>query len=225
MECRDTERLIDPFLDRELSEADSTELQAHLARCTTCRKNYGRLVAALENPTPVDVPEGLRDRIVAAIETTQRDGSMSTPRDAGITGAGERRWPAWLPWSGALAACITFFFVGWFGSTAWNTGTDLHSDGPPNEPVQIVITPWTATAMAQAVIPQHQANPLMSMVMVAAMEASFEPVATESAIEVPRTRIFESPPDIQPIVPGEESMPIWPQPLPIGPLPGRSIGV
>ncbi len=38
--CRKCEELMQPYLDRELSEAERREAEAHLARCGYCAKRY-----------------------------------------------------------------------------------------------------------------------------------------------------------------------------------------
>ncbi len=38
--CDKCEELLQPFLDRELSEAERVEAQAHLDLCSYCRKRY-----------------------------------------------------------------------------------------------------------------------------------------------------------------------------------------
>ena len=38
--CAKCEELLQPYLDRELSDAEMREAEAHLDRCTYCRKRY-----------------------------------------------------------------------------------------------------------------------------------------------------------------------------------------
>ena len=38
--CAHCEELLQPFLDRELTEAERQEAEAHLDECTYCRKRY-----------------------------------------------------------------------------------------------------------------------------------------------------------------------------------------
>ena len=39
-DCAKCEELLQPFLDRELNEAERAEAEAHLAWCSYCRKRY-----------------------------------------------------------------------------------------------------------------------------------------------------------------------------------------
>jgi mycothiol system anti-sigma-R factor len=38
--CAKCEEVLQPFLDRELSDAEVAEAEAHLDQCTYCRKRY-----------------------------------------------------------------------------------------------------------------------------------------------------------------------------------------
>jgi len=38
--CMKCEEMLQPFLDRELTEAERVEAEAHLARCSYCSKRY-----------------------------------------------------------------------------------------------------------------------------------------------------------------------------------------
>ena len=38
--CAACEEVLQPFLDRELNEAERAQAEAHLARCSYCRKRY-----------------------------------------------------------------------------------------------------------------------------------------------------------------------------------------
>jgi anti-sigma factor (TIGR02949 family) len=38
--CEKCEEVLQPFLDRELSEAEHAEAEAHLDECSYCRKRY-----------------------------------------------------------------------------------------------------------------------------------------------------------------------------------------
>lgn len=38
--CAKCEEVLQPFLDRELSEAERAEAEAHLDQCSYCRKRY-----------------------------------------------------------------------------------------------------------------------------------------------------------------------------------------
>lgn len=38
--CEECEKLLQPYLDRELSDAERAEAEAHLDECNYCRKRY-----------------------------------------------------------------------------------------------------------------------------------------------------------------------------------------
>jgi mycothiol system anti-sigma-R factor len=38
--CEECEKLLQPYLDRELSDAERAEAEAHLDECSYCRKRY-----------------------------------------------------------------------------------------------------------------------------------------------------------------------------------------
>ena len=38
--CEACEEMLQPYLDRELNEAERASAEAHLARCSYCRKRY-----------------------------------------------------------------------------------------------------------------------------------------------------------------------------------------
>ena len=65
--CAKCEEVLQPFLDRELSDAEVAEAEAHLDQCTYCRKRYRfeenlrtfvRQVVAAE-PMPVELKQKL----------------------------------------------------------------------------------------------------------------------------------------------------------------------
>ncbi|MBN1491360.1 MAG: zf-HC2 domain-containing protein [Phycisphaerae bacterium] len=85
MECRDTERLIDAYLDRELPAETASKLEAHLSACQPCRRQYGSLVGFLTKPEPIAVPAGLAERIAAAIESPE---ALTADRDVRLFEAG-----------------------------------------------------------------------------------------------------------------------------------------
>jgi mycothiol system anti-sigma-R factor len=65
--CEKCEQMMQPFLDRELDEAERAEAEAHLAGCAYCRKRYRfeeefrRFVRqAVAEPMPLELKEKLR---------------------------------------------------------------------------------------------------------------------------------------------------------------------
>jgi len=113
MDCRDTERLIDAWLDRELPSEQARQVEAHMSECPACRRRFKPMIDFLGSAEPVSVPDGLRDRIVDAV-THGAGGKQTAGRD-GLPAV--RRWR--LACVGAAAACVGFFVVGWLGSQWW----------------------------------------------------------------------------------------------------------
>ena len=65
-DCGKCEELLQPYLDRELSEAERIEAELHLDRCSYCRRRYRfeenlrRFVRqAADEPMPPDLKERL----------------------------------------------------------------------------------------------------------------------------------------------------------------------
>lgn len=64
--CRHCEELLQPFLDRELTEAEQREAEAHLASCPPCSKAYrfeeslrGYVRKCCSEPAPPELREKL----------------------------------------------------------------------------------------------------------------------------------------------------------------------
>lgn len=170
MECRDVERLIDAYLDRELSAESAHEVESHLASCPTCRGRYGGMVSLLTSTGEVDVPEGLRDRIMAGV----RDQSMSPGSSPATARQAARRLRfGWWAWTGAIAASIAFFAFGWFSSDLWNNGQPL--PGPIVErgqarEVTVVLSPWVLSSWAQATALRTPGGPMFFLAQATATE-------------------------------------------------------
>ncbi|HUW81599.1 MAG TPA: zf-HC2 domain-containing protein [Phycisphaerae bacterium] len=197
MDCRDTERLIDAWLDRELPGEQARQVEAHVAECPTCRRRFMPVVDFLGSTEPVSVPDGLRDRIVDAVSHTAGGRTSAEGRTMGT-----RRWRA--AWVGAAAACVGFFVVGWFGSHWWVSPSETVTETPkvaerpevtPEPQVTVVLSPWMLSSWAQAMALRGPVNPapLFAQALVAevASERSFEmtpvirvrrrPIAPETA--------------------------------------------
>jgi anti-sigma factor (TIGR02949 family) len=65
-DCEKCEQLIQPYLDRELSESERAEAEAHLDLCSYCRRRYRfeedlrRFVRqAVDEPMPPELKERL----------------------------------------------------------------------------------------------------------------------------------------------------------------------
>lgn len=67
--CSTCEELLQPYLDRELSERERAEVEAHLHRCGSCAKHY-RFEARLwrhvkDCCSDEPMPEGLKERLLS----------------------------------------------------------------------------------------------------------------------------------------------------------------
>jgi hypothetical protein len=190
MDCRDVDQMMDAWLDRELEPASAAEVDAHLAACDRCRRNWGGLVTLLTDPLPIDVPAGLRDRIVARV-MEEHTGHPARGRIAGKAKAGrmpapQERLLAWRRYAGAIAACMAFFVTGWLISGWWmkapkqNGGLDRAT--PPQS---VVVSPWLMSSWAQAAM---MPGPLSPAVMLA-QGAIPELMITPTSLDEPTTRV------------------------------------
>jgi anti-sigma factor (TIGR02949 family) len=75
--CARCEEVLQPFLDRELTEAERQEAESHLDECSYCRKRYRFEVElrryvrqAVVEPMPVE----LKARLAALARTTPLEG-------------------------------------------------------------------------------------------------------------------------------------------------------
>jgi anti-sigma factor RsiW len=200
MDCRDTQRLIDAWLDRELPSEQAREVEAHMDECPACRRRFMPVVGFLGSAEPVSVPDGLRDRIVDAVSQTA-DGRTSTEdRTIGI-----RRWR--LAWLGAAAACVGFFVVGWFGSQWWGPPSETadergvlaeQTESTSEPQVTVVLSPWMLSSWAQAMALRGPVNPapLFAQALVAEV-ASERSSEMTPVIRVRRRPIVPEAPDRQ----------------------------
>jgi mycothiol system anti-sigma-R factor len=66
--CEKCEEVLQPFLDRELSEAEHAEAEAHLDDCAYCRKRYrfeARLRMYVRQACTEEMPPELKARLAA----------------------------------------------------------------------------------------------------------------------------------------------------------------
>lgn len=206
MDCRDVDRLIDPWLDRQLNAAAGDEIEAHVNGCDRCRREWGNLLLLLTRPSPVAMPDGLRDRIVGAWEAHMAEQAPS-------------RLPAWhrrLIWLRpvvAIAACVLFFITGWLVSGWWTqppAGAPAAVAGPENSPATVIVSPWIISSMAQAAA---MPAPVCPAVMLAAGVVP-EMVTAQRIVDEPAIRVFQPPQDVpatQPSdAPGQELQNLMP---------------
>lgn len=217
MECRDVDRLMDAYLDRDVGAEEAGRVQAHLAACRRCRREHGGLIELLRSPEPVEVPPGLKDRILEAMDARYGCPAGRPRRTAGRPG---RRWMA-APWWGAVAASLLFFVMGWLSSQWWQGPDRLPPIPTPNpkvEPVTIVLSPWMLSSWAQAATMPGPAAPVAMLV---------NGIATESLLEAPvevcpAIRIYDrSRQELVPVPPDTDAPP--PE-IPLLPLVPRYLG-
>ena len=109
MRCDRIETLLDAFIDGETSAEETAALEAHLDQCPACSRELEsrrELRRLFSGRPPVRAPEGLQDRIVAAV--AEGEGGDRTERRAGS--AGSRRWRR-ARWPLALAAAAALAFA------------------------------------------------------------------------------------------------------------------
>ncbi len=170
MECRDTERLIDVWLDGDLTGAAAADLESHLAECPVCGGCYGPMLKLLRSPGDVALPEGLRDRVMTAVSEAAVGRSPEEPplvmRDLNRM-ARRLRHLRWVRWGGAAAASVAIFVSGWLGSR-WA----LRPESPEGQPQEqaVVVSPWVLSSMAQAIVLRGHANPLTVVAQGVAMD-------------------------------------------------------
>lgn len=187
MECRDMTRLIDSRLDHQLSGVDVREFDAHVASCERCRREYGGLLTLLTRPAPIEVPPGLRDRIVASLERQQAPVLK-------LVGGGQVQRSPWigvLRTAVGLAACVALFASGWMLSGWWTAshlpqpGAALVASKTP-EPATVVISPWMMSSWAQAMAMPGPTSPAVMLVQGMVPEMMIVP----PQVEEPSIRVY-----------------------------------
>ncbi len=198
MECCDAERLMDPWLDRELSADDARAVEEHLATCGRCHLKFAAMLALFRAPGDLAPPADLRDRVMAAVRASaNREAGAMSLRTAGVSRPRGRFGPVWRPWSGAVAACVTFFVMGWVASR-WMTPARPEPHAAPvvaaNAP-EIVLSPWLLSGVAQAYAMRGAANPVALAASAAAIEvlAGVDDVAVSDVRTPRRTTTRRSP--------------------------------
>lgn len=88
-ECRDSARMLSPYLDGELEAAKIVDIDNHVAACETCREEVQLLRAmraSLRRVVRAPAPGGLRDRIANAIVRAEQ--ARDDARAAAAAGGG-----------------------------------------------------------------------------------------------------------------------------------------
>jgi hypothetical protein len=230
MQCRDVDKLMDAWLDHQVADPEATDIRAHLAACERCRREWAGLLTLLRDPMPIEVPPGLRDRIVNKLEeesirsagrTSIRAG-LCEPGDevrgtrsfspiTGSTGPGSvlarvfgRR--NWWRYAAAMAACLAFFMMGWLISGWWagsHPKPDLTVEAIPQPtpaPITVVVSPWMMSSWMQAIAMPGPVNPAIVLAQGVVPELMVSP----PQVDEPAIRVFRKPrlvPSTQPVEP------------------------
>jgi len=185
MADRDRQKLIDAYLDGELSIEQSAELQQRLAGDSDLRRQYGPLIDLLTSPEPVELPAGLHDRVLSAVHKHTACTSGG-PRDPGQP-HNKPRNRVWLPRTHliAIAASIMLFVAGWLSSHLWlDYGSGQDSLDKPSVVVQVpteAVSPWVLNALAQSLASRGAGGSITFVVQGAAIDILAEQALGEPA--------------------------------------------
>jgi anti-sigma factor RsiW len=214
MADRDTEQLIDAYLDGELSVEQAAEVQKLLQSNPGLRRRYGPLLELLASPEPVEIPAGLRDRVLTAVHehaartsgVQRRPGQPNQPRTR-----------VWLPRTGLIAASLMLFVAGWLTSRVWlDSGADQPVPARPqaiSESSTVVLSPWVLNALAQSLATRGAAGSVTFVVQGAAIEVLTEPMLNAPAPFEIRPVIQTHPSRRRRSVPAERDEPENPFPM------------
>lgn len=181
MDCRDTKLLIDAWWDGHLPEELADGLERHMERCPVCQAEYGPVNRLLADPEPVEVPAGLRDRIMAAVE------QEPLPEAGGAGFETRLRWWAEVmraPWAGAVAACLVFVLLGWVSSRIPTGGHESARSGVTHgeRPACVVSNPLLVASLPQRLAVPGPGGALAMVAQTAALEKLTEAPAAAPAI-------------------------------------------
>jgi anti-sigma factor RsiW len=104
MNCEETQKLVDAYVDRELDLAKSLELERHLSECGACSKRPADLLAlrSAVNTVYHTPPASLQRRVTSEIRKARKGGAMP----------GAPRAMAWR-WIGVAASVALVAAVSW----------------------------------------------------------------------------------------------------------------
>lgn len=101
MTCEELEELLHPYLDGELTPAQRTDVEQHLAGCADCRaqlKDFQSLHSALQAPElRLKASDTLKQRLAKGL--AEEDSRKPRPR--------------WYPWAAAAAVAVLAVALGW----------------------------------------------------------------------------------------------------------------
>lgn len=153
MDCGKLKDNMDRYLDRELSVEMSAAVEHHLAQCPACRGEYGALVGFLSADVRVQVPEGLRERVLAAV--------VKGSAEAGRPHAGRARWMLWP----AAAAAVVLVALGW-----WLLPADRDEIVATAPQIAAPLSPWLAGSLVQNWVTSGPTGPLATMTQAVLLE-------------------------------------------------------
>jgi hypothetical protein len=196
MEHRDPKRLIaekfiDAWLDGDLTPEDARNVETLLQQDASLRQEYEPLLQLLRSPAPAEPPVDLADRIKSAVADSDGPMPLVHPPNPAFS---RRRV---LAIGSAMAACLAIVMIGW-----WSFGTqetappppvrlaENPAPEPPRQPsVTVVVSPWLASAIAQAMTTPAPSIPTSYIAQGLATEltAAFQNASSETVQRRPRT--------------------------------------
>lgn len=84
--CEEAFRRLDDYLDRELSAAEMELVRSHLEICAGCASEFNYEASVVRGISTklrqLDVPQSLRDRVLAALERARSAGGATSDNDS-----------------------------------------------------------------------------------------------------------------------------------------------
>lgn len=157
--CEDYIELISAAVDGALSPNQQEKLNAHLASCAECQKLYDNLSAlhaALADLPPVEVPEGLKDRIMDAV-AAEAENAKVLPFVPKEKKRSPIHWQRWL----ASAAVLAVVVMGTWSWKPWEVHEPQANSPRSNEVTSDLgmdITSFTVTGTADGAAPAAPAS-------------------------------------------------------------------
>ena len=191
--------LISGHLDGCNTPEEEQVLQAHLAECADCRQaleEYEKLEALLRSIPPVDVPEGLTERVMQAVEAEPR---RSEP-------AKKRRLPFGFATAAAAVAAVLLLAVGSGRLPGLNNGSAKLFPSKSADAVETVPEAAPAAAEEPAAI-APEASYAAATETPAGLPANVDAQALADAEFCPVGVLYADPSDI-PELEGKASLPL-----------------
>lgn len=144
LQCADIETLVPTYLDDELAEEETRELEQHVARCFECRHQLddeARFHAGLRRRlAPPAIPSAVRERVTAALDREDWN-SRRHPERA--------HWQSWaLPATASMAAAAALLLFVFSNPPPQNEppvaydAVRQHMRRPPIEVQGTAVSPW-----------------------------------------------------------------------------------